>query len=195
MRRERIVAEELDGIDPMFEAFYLEAIVYAAGRAVKAFDRYDAAISEGKDEAAIVSNAHEALSHSAAVSRFFWPARSKNQIHQRRAEKLRKAFGVPDNSPLCARDLRNALEHFDERLDEYLLRDITGYVFPAPMVSTASVADEELGHVFRLVDPSAEVFVLFGNKYAFSGIREAVTSIYNRAKESSDTVGRLPEPT
>lgn len=134
----------------------------------------------------------QALTHAAAVSRFFWPPRGKGTVAQHRAAKLRETFGVTDESPLFARDPRNILEHFDERLDEYLLRDLAGFFFPGPMVGSAEMADEEIGHLFRLVDPETETFVLFGKKYPFGPLREAVAIIYHVARGSADHGGRLP---
>ncbi len=191
LRREKIVAENCGGIHPPYEAFYLEALVYAAGRAVAAFDRYDAATKDNSDEAAIVANVHEALTHAAAVSRFFWPPRTKGSIPPARAAKLRQAFNVDESSPLHERDLRNTLEHFDERLDEFLLQDVAGCVFPGPMVGSADLADEELGHIFRLVDPTAETFVLLGKKYPFGPLRNAVSRLYREAFYRAGHGGRL----
>lgn len=191
-RREKIIADDFGGIYPPHEAFYIEAIVYAAGRAVEAFDRYDAAVAEGSDYNAIVSNIHEALSHTAAVSRFFWPPRSKSSIPQRRSQKLREAFKITDGSPLSARDVRNTLEHFDEQLDDYLLNDPVGLLFPGALVGTASLADEELGHIFRLVDPKASIFVLLGRKYPYGDLRRAVAAVYQLSREAAGHGGRLP---
>ncbi len=41
-------------------------------------------------------------------------------LHKNRAEFLRQIFDVTESSPLYDKKLRNALEHFDERLDMYL---------------------------------------------------------------------------
>jgi len=192
-RREKIVIDEFGGICPIYEAFYLESLVYAAGSSVSAFARYDEAVERGTDKAAIVAQVHEALSHAASVSRFFWPAPKKG-IPPRRAEKLRETFELDETSPLYARDLRNALEHFDERLDDYLLGEISGYIFPAPMVDSAALADEALGYIFRLVDPVTDTFVLFGKKYPFGHLREAVTSVFERAMKLAGHGGRLEKP-
>ena len=55
------------------------------------------------------------------------------------------------SSPLEDRELRNALEHFDERLDDFLLKDPVGYFFPGPSVQSHEIADEAPGQIFRLV--------------------------------------------
>jgi hypothetical protein len=67
------------------------------------------------------------LFRAAAVSRYFWPSRKP---FEPRGEWLRSAFGVKDDSALRNRELRDAAEHFDERLDKYLQHGISGYVIP-----------------------------------------------------------------
>lgn len=189
--REKTIIEQYNGIFPVYEAFYLAAIVYSAGCAIEAFDRYKIAVENRYDNDAAVSYIHEALTHTAAVSRFFWPM-SKRAISQKRAERLRTTFRINNESPLYARELRNALEHFDERLDEYLLHDLTGHIFPTPLVEASVMDDEEIGPVFRLVDPEAEIFVIFGKRYSFGAIREAITSVYRLARDYFENDGRLP---
>lgn len=192
-RRTKIVVGDYGGILPMFEAFYLEAIKYAARSAIDAFDRYEAAIMQGNNAASAVANVHEALMHAGAVSRFFWPIRNDG-ITAARAVKLREAFGITDESPLFNRELRNALEHFDERLDGFLLDDTVGAIFPGPIVGSAELAEDELGHIFRLVDPQIDIFVLFGKKYEFEPIREAVNVVFHIADDCDARGGRLDIP-
>ncbi len=187
--RENLVVSRFGGILPMYEAFYIEALAYCAGRASSAFLRFDEALAEGQDQATVVATAHEALSHVAALSRYFWPA-SKKPLHVARANRLREALEIDDTSPLADRDLRNALEHFDERLDSFLLRDLAGYMFPGPLVGEASLNDVAVGHIFRLVDPRGQVFVLLGERYEFGPMRVAVDHILEKLARIMG--GRLP---
>jgi hypothetical protein len=190
-RRETIIIEECGGIQPQFEAFYIESIVYAAGRADDAFERFDEALGAEESTAAeIVALAKEALTHTAGLSRFFWPARTKG-VAAVRGEKLRTAFGITDSSPLQDRSLRNALEHFDERLDKFLLEDRVGYFFPGPVIGDASLGDVTYGNIFRLVDPKTEQFVLFGEAHPFGPVRKIVADMLARAKGMSESGGRL----
>jgi len=187
--RENLVVSQSGGILPMCEAFYIEALGYCAGRARSAFLRFDQTLTDAEDQAATVATAHEALTHVAALSRYFWPA-SKKPLHLARAMKLREALGIDDASPLADRGLRNALEHFDERLDTFLLQDPVGYMFPGPLVGEASLNDDALGHLFRLVDPDSQVFVLLGERYEFGPMRDAVDDIVEKLARTAG--GRLP---
>ena len=58
---------------------------------------------------------------------------------------------MSDNSSLKGRNLRNALEHFDERLDLFLLEDDTGIFFPSAIIGGHELADEPTPRIFKLV--------------------------------------------
>ncbi|NEW85825.1 hypothetical protein DU475_00915 [Rhodopseudomonas sp. WA056] len=175
-RRAKLIVTECDGIQPIFIAFYIEAIYYAAERAEVAFANFAEGAKLAQSASATVASAQEALGHAAALSRFFFPV-EKKALPRARGARLRQLFAVRNNSPLQNRELRNAIEHFDERLDEYLLGDIAGYILPSPMVEDSDFADETLGHVFRLVDPKTKTFVLLGKKYPFGPMHDEITRI------------------
>jgi len=57
------------------------------------------------------------LTQAATISRYLWPSRSK---HTERGKKLREILDISDKDPLADRELRNAVEHYDEKLDIFL---------------------------------------------------------------------------
>ena len=179
-RRETIVVEQFSGIIDYCEPFYIYSIHYSADRAIAAFERFiEAASAENLNAPLVVSSIHEALTHASALSRFFWPVRNK-PIHLARAAKLRRAFAIEDSSPLKDRALRDALEHFDERLDIFLLEHDTGFFRPAPTVGSHS----EIGgqdKVFKLVDLREKAFVLLNEIHFFEPIILATSNIMTRA--------------
>jgi hypothetical protein len=66
--------------------------------------------------------AHSFLNHSANLSKLFFPSdrtrrRTENAVF--RSDILQKIFLVSESSPIRHRHLRDHLEHFDERLDEW----------------------------------------------------------------------------
>lgn len=56
------------------------------------------------------------VTHAANLSRIFFPA------NLQRAEKIRGQFQITKNSPLENRKLRNAFQHYDERIDREYAR-------------------------------------------------------------------------
>ena len=100
-------------------------------------------------------------------------------------------FHLDESSALYNRDLRNAWEHFDERLDAYFLENDAGFFFPSCILDDHSLADDPVGHIFKLLDIEAECLVLLGEKYFFAPIREAVQSVLEIALEADKNGSRL----
>jgi hypothetical protein len=200
-RRATLLINKFTGINPSTEAFYIRSILYSASRARSAFERFAETHSKGGEAQDQVSLVHEALGHSASLSWFFWPSRLGgrktqvlNSLKEARAARLRQSFELDDDSALKNRKLRDFLEHFDERLDQYFLRNDSGYFFPDAMIGEATLADDPSGHIFKLVDPTSSCFVLLGEKHFFEGIRKEVFRIYDRAHEFDSNGCKLPRP-
>ncbi|MCA2008024.1 hypothetical protein [Tritonibacter mobilis] len=190
--REAMIAREYQGIYPINEVFYIHSIIYAAERSDTAFQRFDKAVAADLPPTLIVSTVQEALTHAGALSRFFWPMKKKeNELTVARGNKLRDAFALDDTSALKWRRLRNAFEHFDEDLDRFLLHDRAGCFFPGPLVDDQALADDSIGHIFKLVDPKHGICVLLGEKFEFRPIRSEVRRILSRANEMHKQGGRF----
>jgi hypothetical protein len=192
-----MITERSGGIHPPYEAFYLQSIYYAADRCIESFERYDAHRESGKPGVDQVSSVHEALGHAGSVSRFFWPSglgggRSQQlkELAAARAKLLRESYEISDDSPLKDRHLRDSLEHFDERLDKYLLTSTAGQYMPVPRVgdSTNRAAHE---HIFKLLDPERDTFVILDEAFHFASLRHEVTRVLLKSRELIQTTGRL----
>lgn len=171
--RAKEIAKNWEGIYPTYEAFYIHSIKYSLERALESFWRYGDGLEKGDSELA-VSSIHEAFTHAAGLSRFFWPSsmgrknkKGLSELKEKRALKLRKAFNLNDSSPLKNRKLRDALEHFDERLDQYLLSNLVGNVFPGAIVDRLEQSSQPITHAFKLVDPEQAAFSLLGEVHFF----------------------------
>jgi hypothetical protein len=190
-RRTKLVIDKYEGIVPHHEAFYIHSIIYSADRADKAFRRFKRACRNNGSAVVITSAVHEALGHAAALSRFFWPSRD-NGMANARSTKLRSTFDLNEKSPLRNRRLRNSLEHFDERLDRFLLANDVGYFFPAPMIGDYTLADDSSGRIFKLVDPANGYFVVLNEKYCFEPLASEVRRVLTSARKMSDN-GKLQQ--
>lgn len=191
------VIGESDGILPPYEALYLESIIYSADRSNDAFNLFAISVDSGEEDEIVVAHVQEVLTHAAALSRFFWPSlggqggKTLRELREARARKLRTAFQLSDDSSLRDRGIRDALEHFDERLDDFLLSLKAGRIFPRPMVARISNLDEPTFKVFRMVDPEAMCFVLFGKEHYFAGLRDEVFDVLEAALEMDRNGSRL----
>jgi hypothetical protein len=197
-RRALICADDYGGIISYSEAFYIHSIIYSASRCLDSFYRYEALKDKDILPDELISIVQEAVGHSAALSRYFWPSPGgkKKQpnlikVKEKRGEKLRLAFNLDDNSALYNRSLRNAWEHFDERLDCYCLENDSGDFFPRCIIDSHELADDPVRHIFKLLDIEEECLVLLGKKFFFSPIKESVQKILTIAEQLDKQGGRL----
>jgi hypothetical protein len=197
-RRVRISIDDYGGIVPHADVFYLHSIIYSASRCLASFEEYEHSKKLDVPPEYVVSIVQEAVGHAAALSRYFWPSLRSGkkrppleELKEKRGEVLRAFFELTETSPLYNRDLRNAWEHFDERLDAYMLGNDAGYFFPGCILDTHTLADDPLGHIFKLLDTEAECLVLMHQKYFFGPIRDEVGSVFERALRAEKNGGRL----
>src|SRR5690348_582338 len=115
--------------DPWAQRVYLTLLARDARYALAALEALvDLARSAPVPPAAWICF-EDLLSFTGKVSRMLWPVEKKGKgqtdegVRWRRARGayLRDALAVEDESPLAAREVRNGSEHFDERLDEWIV--------------------------------------------------------------------------
>jgi len=126
----------------------------------------------------ILDHLQNILTHAAALSRYFWPSRAgKNELHKKRAETLKRHFGLTDESPLKSRTLRNQLEHFDENLDTYLWsKPMVGYIIPA-YVGYSVESNGVPKHLFRAFYIDLGIFETLGVRHEIQPIVDELCKI------------------
>lgn len=138
---------------------------------------------------------HSFLTHASNISRILWPAlpsKGKSETEEgyeqrtstrepvRRSRVLRAELGLPDEHILKDRKLRDHLEPFDERLDDWratspqriIVNDIIG---AANSVSGVAATD-----MMRCYDPSTKRFLLRGEIFNIQDIATAVVELLPR---------------
>lgn len=124
---------------------------------------------------------HSFLTHASNVSKLLWPAPPRRQREEKRiarADELRSVLGLPeDGHPLKSRTVRDHLEHFDERLDEWAetgssrhyVQDCIG---PRDALAWISPAD-----TMRWFDPSTNHFIFRGDDVDLQALASAVSEL------------------
>ena len=125
---------------------------------------------------------------SANLSKIFWGNFSESRIRER--EPVRTVLGVPDDSPLRDRGIRNDFEHFDQRLIDhfapgkprlYLGRNIGSH--DAVMIEGHHVTDR-----FQHYDPTTGVVTFFEHSVPIPPLARAAEAILQAAQAR-----RLPQ--
>lgn len=146
---------------------------------------------EWQENALVIVNGVQGIALQAGViSRYLWPS-SKQPLHLARGERLRAGLGIRDNSSLRNRDLRNALEHFDERLDDFCQTLIAGRIIPT-YVGPLGEEPEVPTFLFRAYYTDVGVFEVVGKRFEMSPILDAMQDLHDRLLACSENGSRIP---
>jgi hypothetical protein len=113
------------------------------------------------------------IHQAGALSRYFWPSDKK---HSNRGVFLRKMFSVQEDDPLSDRSLRNALEHYDERLDKLFATPDAGEYIPEYFGPKLDLKGGSR-HFLRAYFADTDEFFVLGHSYRVQPIAESVGRI------------------
>ena len=186
---------------PIHEAFYFESILFLTASAVRSVGELNDALkvwsSRSEKEITsfsldrILNPVQNIIQQGAALSRYFWPS-DKSDRRAKRARLLKEKIIVSEQSALKSRTLRNIIEHFDEKLDDYLAEGIAGQIIPE-FVGDLSGDREVPIHVFRGFDPATTTFEILGNKFEVEPIVAEIMQIEVRLSAMREK-GSAPLP-
>jgi hypothetical protein len=194
--------EEIFGIWPPYEAFYIEAMLFCSISALRSLDiiadwieslpNIDSEkLFDNISEDDILNNLQNVVIQGAALSRYCWPSRQgENNEHKLRGEQIREALEMTDESPLKNRDLRNELEHFDEKLDSYLSNGVVGNIFPK-YIGPLPDKPEVPTHIFRAYYTNVGIFELLGKRYSIQPIADEIARIHQSLENFSQSGYRM----
>jgi hypothetical protein len=128
----------------------------------------------------IIRELRAALTASANVSKVFWPPRAG--VPATRAADLRLLCNLPDAHGLRSRELRNHIEHIDERLDEWLADG------PRPFLTIELVhhiapdwpADkraESAAACMLVYDAAKDVVTFLGHVFSLAELEKEITEV------------------
>lgn len=182
--------------------FYLQEIQAQCRMARIAFDslsRWPHAhppaqtIEEGAVKTAVFfRDMHSMLTHVGVISKLLWPIKERRaNTRERREEELRARLELPPaDHILCGRTLRDDLEHFDERLDSWVLHKETrleeGKRAPdywQDCIGPWKIPQDhraEKQDVMRHYDPNTRLFRFQGKPMHVPTLDEAVKALQHR---------------
>lgn len=183
------------GILPPQNMFYYHSILYSAKCSLTAFYKYEHLLQEKADSIELISSLQEAIGHATNLSWYFFNDGEKVTAYkpkemvtfiQNRSNGFKEEFNIDDKSALKDRRLRNMFEHFDEKLDIYLLQTLAGTFYPMPRVGKISeIEQKEFDKNFKMLDIEEKCLVIFNEVFYFEEIAKEVVRIYEIAREKS----------
>jgi hypothetical protein len=115
------------------------------------------------------------LTAAANISKTLWG--SGGRLAEARAD-LRHSLRVPENTALASTDLRNHLEHFDERLDRWhAMSKNHNFVDFAIGPKGRTVVGPDETDMFRQFDPETGEIIFWGEVHPVMPIRDAITEL------------------
>lgn len=180
------------------EAFYIESMLFNSSSAVRSILRLEAVFgklpdypTEGDIEnlptKLILNELQNMIVHAGALSRYFWPVRAD---HKPRGMLLCKYFAMREDNPLFNRDLRNAIEHFDERIDRYFSQGAVGYVLPE-YVGAKPGDDSVPGHFFRAFFVDTGEFRLLDEEFLIEPMANEILFVHVHLNKMAAEGGRF----
>jgi len=173
-------------IQPPFEAFYIESMLWhtnSALDAVKVVGDWIENIANDNEEALnlpkekLFEQLQLIIQNAASLSKYLWPIRN-NGIHKNRGITIKSALQTDDTSALKSKNLRDGLEHFDEKLDKYLRDNQVGEFIHQDVRTEIPVSDIPL-HIFKGFYINPKCFVLLGKEYQMLPIIAEIERIHD----------------
>ena len=175
--------------DRQLERTYLVQIEVQGRYALAATVRINLLLSTGRVESEDMFRELQAfVSCAASLSRLLWPPAikdaQKNIRARLRGDGLRAALGVIEPHVLQDRSLRNHLEHFDERLDDWAetSRDhniVDLMIGPKGAIAGDAIEDTD---IFRQYDPTTKRFIFRGEEFDLQAIVYGVEQILRQVE-------------
>lgn len=138
---------------------------------------------EEDDDVGAWLNLQAFLAASGNISKILWPPRSDRKS---RGRQVRQKLHVPEDSSLKDRRLRDHLEHFDERIDEFF--DAYGSELFMDRVLGKDQASYFEGiisssQVLRFYDPDDRLVVLRGETFELAPLLHSIGTLKEAATD------------
>ncbi|MBN8836332.1 MAG: hypothetical protein J0I09_03680 [Sphingobacteriia bacterium] len=161
-----------------YQIFYLESLLTITNSAIDSIYRLNFLLNEvdNTKNQVIIDNAQNIINQAAALSRYFWSI-SKNSIHKSRSQWLRQKLDIKEYSYLKNRDVRNSIEHFDEKLDIFCSTIRAGTIIPIYVGD--EIVDKSV-FFFRAYFIDKKTFKILDLTYEIEPIVSEIIDIHNQ---------------
>lgn len=179
-------------IHPFNEVFYIESLLNKTRAILNDVESLNEIWKNGnhdcKNDDTILDIFQNIIVNVAGISRFFWP--SKNIANYKiRGKKLCEVYDIRNSSVLKNRDMRNHIEHFDEKLDDFLNKFTNGIVMPKYVGPITYVNDSRI--FFRAYFYDKQIFKMLNVEYEIKPIIDEINRIHEILLLQQENGGRF----
>lgn len=180
------VTYERNPMDLLLLRLHQKQIAHQCYAALNAVRQADSAL-DVSDQKIFWMSIQNLLTAAANIAKACWGAGGR--LSEQRSE-LRESLIINDSSPLANTDLRNHLEHYDERLDRWynnsVARNYADFII-GPRESTIVGLEET--DIFRFFDPKTKEVIFWGERYAMEPL---ITELYRIASIATNESEKPP---
>lgn len=123
------------------------------------------------------------LTASANISKTLWSQGARKSVER---EPLRESLNIQDESVLANTDLRNHLDHYDERIDRWF-RDSVDHVYIDYSIGSvnSSIGGVDETNIFRHYDPETGHVVFWGEHYSIPELIAEIHPLLEQAEREA----------
>ena len=190
--------QRTDNMDRFIECIYLHELITQCENAVAAVERMNVLLTTQQNVASeFFREASDFLQHTSAASRLLWPPGGSDKARRERANArgghLRNSLGIDGDHILRSRRLRDHLEHYDERIDDWAETSpnkniVDNMIGPRSAIGGDAIKDTD---IMRLYDPSTKKFVFRGKSFDIQELVSGVTDVHDRAVHRLAAIERV----
>ena len=136
-------------------------------------------------------SSHAFLTHAGNISKLLWPdKRTRNDWPKsyNRGSELRRILKIPENSPLKDRTLRNHLEHYDSRIDEWVLTSQRHNYVDQFLGPISQIGGVEISDIMRHFDYNTYTLSFHGDSYDLLSTEKEIIKLLNQIMEISPEI-------
>ena len=173
------------------QSIYALNALHRFRRSLEEFKAVSGQVTQARFELAceVFRDAHSALTHAGCLSRLLWPLPGKTAAHVRahaRAEEIRGLLDLeqPHAAVLGQRDLRNHLEHYDERLDGWAVAPPPRHYVHDVIEPFRRIWGSDDRDIMRWYDPTTDVYRFQGEEFELARLEAALGHALDRAQKA-----------
>jgi hypothetical protein len=180
-------------MDAFIEMVYVRELRGQCESAAAAVRRMNELLRE-RQSLEFFREAADFLQHAACISRLLWPAPKGSAAERARAtargNHLCCSLGVDSTHVLRGRDLRDHLEHYDERIDDWAETSpnrniVDNMIGPRTAIGGTAIKDSD---IMRLFDPATKQFIFRGESFDIQALVSGVEDIKVKAAKRSAAI-------
>jgi hypothetical protein len=174
-------------IHPFNEVFYIESLLNKTRSILDDVESLNNFWKNGNHDCqyddVILDIFQNIILNVGGISRFFWPSQ-KSVYYEMRAKKLREVYNISDSNLLKDRKMRNLIEHFDEKLDDFLKEFTIGKVMQKYVGPITYVDDQRI--FFRAYFYDKQIFKMLNVEYEIKPIITEIRRIHEILLQQKD---------